>query len=32
VPKKSRDDYNGKVKKQNPKDEIGTKKPRFYSG
>ena len=32
MPKKSRNESIRKVKKQNPKDEIGTKKPRFYSG
>ena len=32
MPKKSRNDHIRKVKRQNPKDEIGTKKPRFYSG
>ena len=30
--KKSRNKSIREVKKQNPKDEIGTKKPRFYSG
>ena len=32
MPKKSRNESIRKVKKQNPKDKIGTKKPRFYSG
>ena len=30
--KESRSKSTREVKKQNPKDEIGTKKPRFYSG
>ena len=32
MPKKLRGNSIREVKKQNPKDEIGTKKPRFYSG
>ena len=32
MPKKPRNESIREVKKQNPKDEIGTKKPRFYSG
>ena len=32
MPKKPRNKSTREVKKQNPKDEIGTKKPRFYSG